>query len=1059
MRSSPARWSSVYVLLIVASVGGEAFAPDLSPASTWLYRLLVGLCGVLPTAFLAWRTLRKDDADTGWSLDVAAKRLVDYQSEKVGEQWAQQGFNERLPLTVSWQVAEQDLFDGWSAIVTAAGAAHPGRAWPARPQYLGRADGNLRATLADVPTGRLVVLGGLGTGKSSLLLQLMRAMLKSAGDGKTGRIPVLVQLASWDPNRHDLPTWLERTLAAEAGVLRRPVLVDQQQVNPVRELFSRGRLLLVLDGLDEMPQESRGSAITEINRLEPDRPFVVSSRIPEYQAAAAQAASLHYAAAIELRPPRPADVADYLTEHGSAAQRERWAPVLALLGTDAPVGTVLDTPLMAYLARTAYSQGVLRDPIDLIAHGDKAKPGKDGSITAADRVEAIERYLFSAYLDAKYAARARSVKQAYRPDRARRWLTTLAGQLENRPDDTVNLAWWDLPAALPWSRVLVGLAVGLPSALITGLAAGLGTHVGSGFGLGLGAGICVALAVGLPIYWFRRSRQRPLQGLAFGLAGGFLGGVLAGALSMIGFGFAPGLFGGVAGGLGVGVAAGPTSGRLGGFVGAMAGGLVAGCLAGVGSGLPAGLINGLGVGLGAGLIAALSARPAPAQGVRWSPVGLIGGLAAGSAVGAVASIQAGLEFGVIAGAVIWGLSGLAAGLSRVPAPWQDSVSPRTSMARDRAAFAIAGLGGGGAVGACTLVIVGVAAAHEVHAVITVPYLLANGWATGVSVGLVCGLVLAVVQTSWGAYVVTLWWYALRGRLPWRLLRFLADAHQPRHILRRVGTRYQFWHRELQRHLAPRRETQHAILTRDFLLPPINADRAGYRFARPDVDDPGQLHPYVELLGGDPDSYARWLRRCPESFLHLEKYENGGWRPIAVSIILPLRADALRAITHADARRRDRVEDLPDEAILPGLPPRGRRNLLLHAWLVSHDHRGHRHGKSETGGGYANTLLLRHIAEFWHPDSSPAHTTFVAETTDATVAAMLQAMTFTRMGESSWYITDTATFESEDDTKFRELTSVLAMLTRPQSGTGIEQGTRADPAAQDQGRTRSATSGR
>jgi hypothetical protein len=44
---------------------------------------------------------------------------------------------------------------------------------------------------------------------------------------------------------------------------------------------------------------------------------------------------------------------------------------------------------------------------------------------------------------------------------------------------------------------------------------------------------------------------------------------------------------------------------------------------------------------------------------------------------------------------------------------------------------------------------------------------------------------------------------LRGRLPWRLVRFLADAHEQRGVLRQAGAAYQFRHVELQRHLAGR----------------------------------------------------------------------------------------------------------------------------------------------------------------------------------------------------------------------------------------------------------------
>lgn len=56
---------------------------------------------------------------------------------------------------------------------------------------------------------------------------------------------------------------------------------------------------------------------------------------------------------------------------------------------------------------------------------------------------------------------------------------------------------------------------------------------------------------------------------------------------------------------------------------------------------------------------------------------------------------------------------------------------------------------------------------------------------------------------WLWFAIARAWLAVRGRLPWALMSFLADAHQ-RGVLRRVGTAYHFRHLELQRWLATRR---------------------------------------------------------------------------------------------------------------------------------------------------------------------------------------------------------------------------------------------------------------
>jgi hypothetical protein len=57
-----------------------------------------------------------------------------------------------------------------------------------------------------------------------------------------------------------------------------------------------------------------------------------------------------------------------------------------------------------------------------------------------------------------------------------------------------------------------------------------------------------------------------------------------------------------------------------------------------------------------------------------------------------------------------------------------------------------------------------------------------------------------LDTPWGRFQAARAWLALRGRLPWRPMRFLADAHR-RGVLRQAGAVYQFRHSRLQDRLA------------------------------------------------------------------------------------------------------------------------------------------------------------------------------------------------------------------------------------------------------------------
>ena len=127
------------------------------------------------------------------------------------------------------------------------------------------------------------------------------------------------------------------------------------------------------------PGQPAGLPITSINdAVRPGEPLVVTCRAEQYRDAvrplSGPAATLRGAAAIQLCPLDPSEVASYL--HDDAAgpiTADRWDPVLAALGTQTPVGEALTTPLMVGLARTIYNPrpgehaGELRDPEELCA--------------------------------------------------------------------------------------------------------------------------------------------------------------------------------------------------------------------------------------------------------------------------------------------------------------------------------------------------------------------------------------------------------------------------------------------------------------------------------------------------------------------------------------------------------------------------------------------------------------------------------------------------------------------------------------------------------------------
>ena len=134
----------------------------------------------------------------------------------IRDQWqAEAGvrrLNDPYPLPVSWVAADASLADSWDLLVTLArsGAGWPSPpppgTWATRPDELAGGGDQLVKVLAQVPTGRLVVLGEPGAGKTMLMVRLVLDLLADRATGVP--VPVLASLASWNPSDQDLHSWL-----------------------------------------------------------------------------------------------------------------------------------------------------------------------------------------------------------------------------------------------------------------------------------------------------------------------------------------------------------------------------------------------------------------------------------------------------------------------------------------------------------------------------------------------------------------------------------------------------------------------------------------------------------------------------------------------------------------------------------------------------------------------------------------------------------------------------------------------------------------------------------
>ncbi|GAA3885103.1 NACHT domain-containing protein [Streptomyces sedi] len=700
-----------------------------------------------------------------WEKEVALRRL-----------------NDPYPLPVRWRAASAELLEPWTSIVRLAttgvgrASAMSPSAWAAEPQALSGTDGELVDVLARVPTGRLVVLGEPGSGKSVLLVRLVLDLLARRHQGAP--VPLLVPLASWAPDAEDLDGWLEQRLGTDY-----PALGERGRTGATRgrELLDAGLIMLVLDGLDEIPGDVRGRAIARINDTmggHPDLGLVLASRSDPFLTTVRAGEGIEVrvtgAAGIELLPLDLDTVVSYLRDSAAGPTGvARWREVFAALSGESarhPLARLLTTPLMASLARTAYNSppeegaGPADGPVELLDSARFPTP------------EAMRAHLLDAFLPASYGRHpAPTPRREWNRRQASHFLAFLAADLEGRQRGSTDLRWWELAGATP--RLLAGVVVGLaavPAAWVM--------PFGPWLGLGMVVGVVVAMLA--------RRWSPPAATFNRGLGGGLVGSLL-GALVGLGARHVMGIDS-PAGYLVSGLALGLIPGFLGGFRAGLAGGFAAsivGAFAGEPAmGKAAPLVNSVGFFLAALCVVALGTRAVPARGLRWSPLGIVNGLAAGVAIGLAVVLQSDPLSGAVAGLVAAAAGSFGAGLEARPAEATVAADPQTVLRQDRVTFWTIAMAGGIGIGSATVFVVGADLG------------LWKGVQTGVANAVATGLAWAFLQATYGRFTLARCWLAARRRLPWRLMPFLADAHR-RGVLRQGGATYQFRHAELQRRLA------------------------------------------------------------------------------------------------------------------------------------------------------------------------------------------------------------------------------------------------------------------
>lgn len=458
-------------------------------ASTDLNRIIVEINGMVPTPI----RVRRDEL----------ARIADELADSVAERWRREEERRRiqdpLPLPVRWETADDAIVDHWANIRR----AHAGDT--ADPLDLNGSLDEIADVYRRIPSGRLVVLGKAGSGKTVVGLRFVLDLLRARTDGEV--VPEIFSIGSWNPTVQPLTDWMEGQLCRDQPGL---AAVSANGERLAGALVRRGLILPVLDGFDEIADGLHTAALRELSAT--TMPLLLTSRSGEYADAVRGTRGLTRAAAVELTDLTLDGIADYLLRSSPKTVAPEWHRLLTELRRDpdipasANVIPVLTTPLMVALARAVYSER------DAAGHDDAYRPGTLLDTRRFSTAQQVEEHLLGSFISSIYYTTPPS---SWSPQRAQRWLGYLAAHLHRL--GTRDLAWWELGMSVPrWARTLIlaslsGYVFGIVTAVgnvpvdLVGTAHGLDFAVRRGLVVGFLHGVVVALVFGV-LFWVADSK-------------------------------------------------------------------------------------------------------------------------------------------------------------------------------------------------------------------------------------------------------------------------------------------------------------------------------------------------------------------------------------------------------------------------------------------------------------------------------------------------------------------------------------------------------------------------